>query len=302
MSSTQVNGTNGDYENENQRLDEVTPNAQEQCRKDELYYFELVVFKVEDTLFRVPKSIFNVKDSVIGDMFLLPNIPNNSGLTQGSTDESPIVFEDKSLMQIGVEPIKKADFRALLRVMIPLNQTPLTYEEWVGVLHLSSMWFYTEIRARAIVNLTTFIARRDVCSNILLAKKYGVRQWLIDGYTDLVLQPTSPILDELCATGIDPLTLARIYYIRDVLPPLAPSDMSEGHTCTSCGRSCEVVAGTSTDIGHYCGSVRTNFDPYYRSHLCTGSNSPSDADRETYRQSAQNKITEVFSSEFTHME
>lgn len=140
MSSTQVNGANGDYEDEKQRLDEVTPNPQETCKKDEVYYFELVVFKVwripiesvylcfeqfcpkqvEDTLFRVPKSIFNVKDSVIGDMFLLPNFPNNAGLTQGSTEDFPIVFEDKTLIQIGVEPIKKADFQALLRVMIPL--------------------------------------------------------------------------------------------------------------------------------------------------------------------------------------
>ena len=76
--------------------------------------------QVEDTLFRVPKSVFNVKDSAIGDMFLLPNAPNNAGLTQGSTDEFPIVFEDKSLVQLGVDPIKKADFQALLRVMLPL--------------------------------------------------------------------------------------------------------------------------------------------------------------------------------------
>ncbi len=53
-------------------------------------------------------------------MFLLPNAPNNAGLTQGSTDEAPIVFEDESLVQLGVDPIKKADFQALLRVMLPL--------------------------------------------------------------------------------------------------------------------------------------------------------------------------------------
>ena len=53
-------------------------------------------------------------------MFLLPNVPNIAGLMQGSTDELPIVFEDKSLVQLGVDPIKKADFQALLRVMLPL--------------------------------------------------------------------------------------------------------------------------------------------------------------------------------------
>ena len=131
MSGTQVNGGNGDG---------GAPNPEEQCKKDEHYYFELVVFKVwcifyragpltlwtfgnaqvEDTLFRVPKSVFNVKDSAIGDMFLLPNVPNIAGLMQGSTDEFPIVFEDKSLVQLGVDPIKKADFQALLRVMLPL--------------------------------------------------------------------------------------------------------------------------------------------------------------------------------------
>ena len=37
MSGTQVNGGNGDG---------GAPNPEEQCKKDEHYYFELVVFKV----------------------------------------------------------------------------------------------------------------------------------------------------------------------------------------------------------------------------------------------------------------
>ena len=46
MSSTQVNGSNGDHDHVSQKSDGGAPNPEEQCKKDEYYYFELVVFKV----------------------------------------------------------------------------------------------------------------------------------------------------------------------------------------------------------------------------------------------------------------
>ena len=61
-----------------------------------------------------------MKDTVIGDMFLSPSPPNKDGIIEGSSDEFPIVFEDDELRRMGVEPIKKADFQAFLRVMYPL--------------------------------------------------------------------------------------------------------------------------------------------------------------------------------------
>ncbi|KJA28771.1 hypothetical protein HYPSUDRAFT_128367 [Hypholoma sublateritium FD-334 SS-4] len=295
MSNAKVGGINGDRDREGQRSDGGTTNSKEQCKRDELYYLESVVFKVEDTLFRVPKKGFCVKDTVIGDMFLSSSPRNEHGVIEGSTDEFPIVLENNELRKMGVEPIKKADFQAFLRVMYPFTQTPLTYEEWVGALHLSSMWFYTEIRNRAIASLNILVALRDACSNIVLAKKYGVRKWLIDGYTNLVVQLKLPILDDLCAAGIDPMTLARIYYIRNALPPLISASV---HSCTRCGQRCLATAGA--EIPHHC---RNLF--YHCSEgtaYCTGKLNPSDTEKATYRKSALLKIMEVFAFELTQLE
>ena len=46
MSSAQVNGSNGDHDHVSQQLDGGVANAEEQSKKDDHYYFELVVFKV----------------------------------------------------------------------------------------------------------------------------------------------------------------------------------------------------------------------------------------------------------------
>ena len=151
-----------------------------------------------------------------------------------------------------------------------------------------------QIRARAIVNLTTFIVKKDACSNILLAKKYGVRQWLIDGYTNLVVQPAVPIFDELYENGIDTLTLAKIYYIRNVL---GSCKASSPHSCTQCNYPCRAATGSA--IPHNCGNNRS---PCYHYAYCSNSHEPTDADRETYKQSAHEKIMEVFSSELSQLE
>ena len=117
-----------------------------------------------------------MKDTVIGDMFMNPSPRNEDGIIEGSTDDFPIVFESNELRRMGVEPINKADFKAFLRVMYPLleyfdmrsshssyvclsTQTPLTYEEWVGALHLSSMWFYTEVCRHTLLSCLQFIVR-----------------------------------------------------------------------------------------------------------------------------------------------
>ena len=161
---------------------------------------------------------------------------------------------------------------------------------------LLTLWPSSQIRARAIANLTPLIVNKDVCGNILLAKKYGVRQWLIDGYINLVVQLTLPILDELCATGIDPMTLARIYYIRNALPPLISAGY---HACTRCGQRCLAPVGSA--IPHNCRTI-SYLCVGIGNAFCTGRVNPSEIEKEAYRKSALPRVLEVFSSELVQLE
>ncbi|CAA7268658.1 unnamed protein product [Cyclocybe aegerita] len=145
--------------------------------KHEKYYFDMVVFRVEDTLFRVPKSAFLTaadRDSVFPAMFNLP--APHATTNEGTCDSHPIVLEG----------VSKAYFEGFLLVMYPFQRTAATFEEWVGALDLATMWNFDEIRQKAIAALSPQIRERDAVENVLLAKKYGVRDWLRDSIIRLV--------------------------------------------------------------------------------------------------------------------
>jgi hypothetical protein len=65
--------------------------------------------------------------------------------------------------------------------------------------------------------LSDLIKSRDVVENILLAKKYRVKQWLRDGYMNLILQTEPVKIDELHSSNVDLLTIARICSIRETM-------------------------------------------------------------------------------------
>jgi hypothetical protein len=64
--------------------------------------------------------------------------------------------------------------------------------------------------------LSDLIRSRDVVENIQLAKKYRVKQWLRDGYMNLILQ-TGPVKIDVLLSLNDLLTIARICFIRETI-------------------------------------------------------------------------------------
>ncbi|KAF9470681.1 hypothetical protein BDN70DRAFT_662847 [Pholiota conissans] len=115
-------------------IPEATPIEEEECEVDDLYYFDLVIFKVENKLFRVPKVGLNVEGTPFEAMFTLPQ----STPVEGSTDKNPIILQG--------EGITKANFRAFLRVLYPITDVPLTHEELTGAMELAIMWNFSKAR------------------------------------------------------------------------------------------------------------------------------------------------------------
>jgi len=177
--------------------------------RDDVYYFDHIVFEVENTLFRVPKNGFQVAGSFFETIFSLPQ-PEGE-MIEGSDDICPLPL-------LG---ISKAHFRSFLRVLYPFDGTAITYEEWVGALDLATMWDFKKIRNASVLALSNLIVSkdvavlRDVVEIILLATKYRVKQWLRDGYSSLIQQIEPLEIDELHALNLDWETIARIYSIRE---------------------------------------------------------------------------------------
>ncbi|KAK7024963.1 hypothetical protein R3P38DRAFT_2951969 [Favolaschia claudopus] len=173
------------------------------------YYFQTVIFKVEDRLFNVPRYHFERASEVFAGMFSLPQ-PSTS--TEGQSDLNPIVLDGKY----------SADFQALLKVLYPLDvelilNEPhkwMTTDEWISVLKLSTEWCMARFRRLAITKLD----QRDLssCQRIMLARQYHIVTWLRRGYSELVERAETISEDEAEILGWK--TTCRLFQARERAP------------------------------------------------------------------------------------
>ncbi|KAH9485726.1 hypothetical protein JR316_0002641 [Psilocybe cubensis] len=173
-----------------------------------IYYFELVIFRVQDVLFKVPKHGFMIDGTIFPDMFSLP--VSGGAMPQGSCDENPIMLP---------VDISQTDFHGFLLLLYPYfdreRETGVaTYEELVGALKLATMWEFDEVRKKAIFRLSPILTERPTVEQILLAKEYDVKSWLRDGYLTLIRKSDLSI-QQLCDPfQLDWKTIARVFAIQ----------------------------------------------------------------------------------------
>ncbi|KAJ7718601.1 hypothetical protein DFH07DRAFT_700851, partial [Mycena maculata] len=153
--------------------------------------------KVEGKLFKVPRRYFEENSEIFATIFTLP--PGANSPLDGSDDDVPFKLEG----------IRSNDFHSLLKVLYPLNahriwfsrpSLLLSKNEWISVLKLSTQWFFLDIRALAIENLSD--TPIDAIERIILAKRYDVVDWLQAGYSELVRRPDSLSLEEAAEIGL----------------------------------------------------------------------------------------------------
>ncbi|TDL13799.1 hypothetical protein BD410DRAFT_810244 [Rickenella mellea] len=148
-------------------------------KRDEMYYIPSLVFlvandKVEDYLFKMPRPYFELS-GVFTDAF---NLPSGDRVVDGVRDEVPLRLDG----------IKACDFRALLKVLIPLPsideaKIELNKKEWLGVLHLSDMWKFKASRRLSIDKLGKL--PMNAVERILLGRKYNIDEWLMAAHLHL---------------------------------------------------------------------------------------------------------------------
>ncbi|KDQ63981.1 hypothetical protein JAAARDRAFT_27659 [Jaapia argillacea MUCL 33604] len=168
--------------------------------RDEVYYFQDVVFLVEDTLFRVPRRNFEMESDTFGGMFTL--VQPEQSTTEGSSDDDPIYLEGYS----------KVDFQRFLRVLLPLRigQVDLsTSDEWISVLKLSHIWEFDTIKGLAIQALDKFDL--DPVDKTVLARDYDIPGWLLLTFNAIAQRGRGLDMSDLERLGIDwVLRLARV--------------------------------------------------------------------------------------------
>ncbi|KAF7370263.1 hypothetical protein MSAN_00657500 [Mycena sanguinolenta] len=171
--------------------------------RDQKYYLESITFKIEDSIFKVPRYHFEHSSEIFATTFTLPVADNADA--EGQSDENPVILEG----------ISSVDFRALLKVLYPLDIPQILSmpkDEWISVLKLSTQWYFLDARDLAIKQLND---RPDIggVERILLARQYDVATWLRKGYNDLAKREEGLSLEDAAKIGWE--TTVRLYQTRE---------------------------------------------------------------------------------------
>ncbi|KAF6750655.1 hypothetical protein DFP72DRAFT_774324, partial [Ephemerocybe angulata] len=161
----------------------------------EEFYWDTVVFKVENSLFKVPRGQFIAQSEVFAGMFLVPRpVGDEHESAEGGSDANPIVLEG----------YKADDFKALLKVLYPSYVSSMVTEredptkyELESVLKLSTIWEMNKIRSYAIKQLS-IESVLSPAERVTLAREHRVSKWFFQGVTSLVKDALS--LDDLEAS------------------------------------------------------------------------------------------------------
>ncbi|KAL5485149.1 hypothetical protein ACEPAI_7791 [Sanghuangporus weigelae] len=146
----------------------------ELCRDDEFFY-TLIVFRVEDSLFRVFREPFICESEVFAGMF---DLPVSESMKRDGTDEAH---------PLHLEGIRLVDFRPFLKALhAPQYHEPLnlSQDEWMSVLELSHMWGFVALREQAIKQLNT--SDLGPFRTLRIARNYDIPAWVPKAYSELV--------------------------------------------------------------------------------------------------------------------
>ncbi|KAL0067292.1 hypothetical protein AAF712_005690 [Marasmius tenuissimus] len=155
------------------------------------FFWELIIFKVEDELYKVPKHRFaNNPYSPFTYIFTLPQTTTSS---KGMSSDNPIVLEQ----------ISKIEFERFLGVLydpqfytINDDSSADTYAEtWLSVLKLSSLWNFLDVRKIAIERIEKAVTGPSFTNidRLLAGSRYGVLQLFIAGVFAIGRDPSYDI-------------------------------------------------------------------------------------------------------------
>ncbi|KAM5533677.1 hypothetical protein V8D89_012644 [Ganoderma adspersum] len=208
-------------------------------RRDNEFYCQDIVLLVDDVLFKVPRRPFEHESEVFSAMFELPPVSGAYG-AEGSSDDNPIKLEG----------VSEDEFRPLLWVMFRSgygSSRTLTQPQWVSVLRLATMWFFKDIRERAIAELSKLVSLPT--ARIALARTYNIPGWTEPALCALAQQEAPLTAQDLEALGWD--AAAKLFQVRESVVFSGPCVCG----CNYCTVAHGHIATPAPALGHGHGHV-----------------------------------------------
>jgi hypothetical protein len=116
----------------------------------------------------------------------------------------------------------------------------LTPQEWISVLKLSTMWEFTDIREKAIQELSKKDTGMGSIEKIECAKSFEVKKWFLEGSVELLQRAETITGEEAERLGWEIATklfLLREQYLSTIISQYSQSD-SISKSCGRCGGFC----------------------------------------------------------------
>ncbi|TEB26414.1 hypothetical protein FA13DRAFT_1737344 [Coprinellus micaceus] len=162
-------------------------------QRSEKYYYETVVFEVEERIYRVCRYGFvNWSQSIFCDMFSLPQPEEDK--REGDRDENPIKLSGCT----------KEEFESLLELMYPSEGPGIpifSKEQWTNILKLARLWDMPK-PARIAISKLNELSLTPI-EMVTLGKAYAVPEWLKEGYTTLIEDVHGSPLERLMTLGME---------------------------------------------------------------------------------------------------
>ncbi|THH21541.1 hypothetical protein EW146_g57 [Bondarzewia mesenterica] len=156
------------------------------------FYFDdgNVTFLVEDTLYRVHRSLFTRHSKLFVDEFFPDESEDGADTLQGNT--IPIALDECCTCVVLYEIITRT-YRSFRKHDVE------GVSGWATVLHLATRWGFDSIRELAITSLTPIASPID---KVVFGHRYQVENWLMPGYTNLCARKESLTMDESRRLGL----------------------------------------------------------------------------------------------------
>ncbi|PCH41086.1 hypothetical protein WOLCODRAFT_99816 [Wolfiporia cocos MD-104 SS10] len=170
------------------------------------FYFEdgNVVILVEDTLYKLYRSLLEKYSTVFHEMWAMPPPPES---TEGTTDDDPIVLHGISV----------ADFNIFLQLLYPSVQRSFeatTDEEWMSSCNQGNRWGVTTLPSATADKLKA--PPMNPVTRIVLWAQFGLdRNALVPAYSALIARPQSLTAEEAYKIGTN--DVAKLTEARNML-------------------------------------------------------------------------------------
>ncbi|KAH6908603.1 hypothetical protein BKA70DRAFT_1280297 [Coprinopsis sp. MPI-PUGE-AT-0042] len=145
----------------------------ESPKRSDLFFPARGIFRVENTLYDIPKHALTDHSEVFAGMFLLSD-------AEGITEDNPIILDG----------YKSTEFEALLKLLLPRRTSvtfdykpKLTKDEWIGVLKLATVWKMNAVQELAITELSKIYL--ELGEKLQLARQYHVAKWFLEAVTSM---------------------------------------------------------------------------------------------------------------------